>query len=104
MPDDLEQITVHERIDALEARIDALEAQIEDTQTTVNGTLDHYDASVLDGLEPGQLLSLEGLQTRYRKAGIVQQSTIKQRIKRLTSLDYFSRDGRTWRFEGVEDE
>lgn len=93
-----------DRIAELERRIEALEDEIDATPTAAAGTLDHYDASVLDGLTPGQTLTLEGLQQRYRRAGIVQQRTIKQRIKRLTSLEYFSRDGRMWRFEGVENE
>lgn len=113
-----------DRIDALEQRVKILEQRLEtnnpvgtskktikgrienleeqtDTDESADGTLDQYDATVIDAVAPGETYSLEELQSLYRSAGIVQSQTIKQRVKRITTMPYFERvDSQLWQFTG----
>lgn len=93
--DDLRQ-----RVEILESRIDELEA----SAARPDGTLDRYDATVLDGLDEGETYTLTDFQSAYRQAGIRQQSTLKARIKHLTA-EFCDRVGtQRWRFVGRENE
>lgn len=92
-----------DRIDTLEQRVEALDAKIQTNETKTDGTLDNYDASVLSELDPGDTVTLNSLQTKYQRAGIVQKRTIQQRVKRLTNMPYFEGVGHgRWRFTGRE--
>lgn len=93
-----------QRIAELEERVAKLEDKVgeNDTSPSPSGTLDHYDAHVLDALDPGDRCSLRDLRGLYQQAGIVQDSTLTQRIKRLTRLEYFDRENGAWTFVGKD--
>lgn len=99
-----------DRVEALERTVEQLTERVEDleaspeSRASADGTLDQYDAHVLDALEAGETVALGRLQSLYRSSGIVQKSTLKQRVKRLTSMPYFEHAGRhSWRFKGSEE-
>lgn len=103
---DLEQrvIILEKKLDAAFKRIETLEDQLEDDEVASNSPagVDHFDAAVLEHLDPGDTVSLQDLRRLYQNnTRITSEKTVKSRIKVLTKRSEFEYvRSSTWRYLG----
>lgn len=122
---DREVEELRERVAELESRDEAREAELRELHALVEALqkkvasnseqnseesrpdgVDHYDAAVLERLEPGETVSLQLLRRLYQtNTRITDENTVKKRVKALTKRPEFEHVGsNTWRYRRGEDD